>query len=249
LASDSTDFTPYSGGFAMTDEAGNDWSRDPIDLSALQGIDLDVRFSAARVQIRKSALSRVAATATVRNGAITVSVGDAQFHGGALKGRALLEPTPNGEPHVKIEGSIANFNLAPGFSALANVQRLEGKGTLALALESRGAHMHDITRGLAGTVTLAAAGGAITGINVEQVLGRLFFGDVVAYLTSGPIVVMAVEGPNAVSACRAMMGATNPAEAAPGTIRGDFAVSLEENVVHGSADPESAHRELGIWFS
>jgi nucleoside-diphosphate kinase len=78
---------------------------------------------------------------------------------------------------------------------------------------------------------------------------RPFFGDVVAYLTSGPIVVMAVEGPNAVSACRAMMGATNPAEAAPGTIRGDFAVSLEENVVHGSADPESAHRELDIWFS
>jgi nucleoside-diphosphate kinase len=77
---------------------------------------------------------------------------------------------------------------------------------------------------------------------------RPFFGDVVAYLTSGPIVVMAVEGPNAVGACRAMMGATNPAEAAPGTIRGDFAVSLEENVVHGSADPESAHRELGIWF-
>jgi nucleoside-diphosphate kinase len=77
---------------------------------------------------------------------------------------------------------------------------------------------------------------------------RPFFPDVVAYLTSGPIVVMAVEGPNAVSACRAMMGATNPSEAAPGTIRGDLAVSLEENVVHGSADPESAHRELTIWF-
>lgn len=75
-----------------------------------------------------------------------------------------------------------------------------------------------------------------------------FFPDVVAYLTSGPIAVMAIEGPNAVQACRAMMGATNPADAAPGTIRGDFAVSLEENVVHGSADPESAHRELAIWF-
>jgi AsmA protein len=173
LASDSTDFTPYSGGFAMTGPDGSDWSREPIDLSGLDGFDLDVRFSAAREQIRKTELSRVAATATIRNGAVTVSVGDAQFHGGALKGRALLGPGANGEPQVKIEGSIANFNLAPGFSALANLQRLEGKGTLALTLESSGAHMHDITRGLSGTVTLAAAGGAITGINVEQVLGRL----------------------------------------------------------------------------
>src|SRR5438552_10224307 len=63
---------------------------------------------------------------------------------------------------------------------------------------------------------------------------RPFFASVVEYLTSGPIVVMAVEGENAVMACRAMMGATNPAEAASGTIRGDFAISIEENVVHGS---------------
>jgi nucleoside-diphosphate kinase len=75
-----------------------------------------------------------------------------------------------------------------------------------------------------------------------------FFNDVVAYLTSGPIVVLAVEGVNAVKSCRAMMGATNPAEAAPGTIRGDFALSIDENVVHGSADVESAVRELKVWF-
>ncbi|MGI8923916.1 MAG: nucleoside-diphosphate kinase [Fimbriimonadales bacterium] len=77
---------------------------------------------------------------------------------------------------------------------------------------------------------------------------RPFFNDVVDYLTSGPIAVVAVEGPNAVKACRSMMGATNPAEAAGGTIRGDFALSIEENVVHGSADPESAERELKVWF-
>lgn len=77
---------------------------------------------------------------------------------------------------------------------------------------------------------------------------RPFFASVVDYLTSGPIVVLAVEGDNAVKACRAMMGATNPAEAAPGTIRGDFALTIEENVVHGSADPEAAERELQVWF-
>lgn len=82
----------------------------------------------------------------------------------------------------------------------------------------------------------------------EEHRERPFFGAVVDYLTSGPIVVMAVEGPNAVKACRAMMGATNPAEAASGTIRGDYALTIEENVVHGSADSESAQRELGVWF-
>lgn len=77
---------------------------------------------------------------------------------------------------------------------------------------------------------------------------RPFFTSVVDYLTSGPIVVMAVEGENAVRACRSMMGATNPAEAASGTIRGDFALSIEENVVHGSADLEAAEKELKVWF-
>ena len=75
-----------------------------------------------------------------------------------------------------------------------------------------------------------------------------FFGAVVDYLTSGPIVVMAIEGENAIKACRAMMGATNPAEAAPGTIRGDFALTIDENVVHGSADPDAAMQELQVWF-
>ena len=173
LASDSADFTPYSGGFAMTGEDGSDWSREPIDLAGIEAFDLDVRFSAARVVVRKTVLSRVAATATIRNGALTVSVGDSQFHGGVLRGRAMLGRDTNGDTSVKIDGNVANFDLAPGFSALTNIQRLEGKGTLALALEGRGPHMHAITRGLTGTATLTAAGGALTGINIERVLRRL----------------------------------------------------------------------------
>jgi len=78
---------------------------------------------------------------------------------------------------------------------------------------------------------------------------RPFFGDVVAYLTSGPIVVMAVEGPNAVSACRAMMGATNPAEASEGTLRKEFASSIGENAVHGSDSEENAAIEIAYFFS
>jgi len=77
---------------------------------------------------------------------------------------------------------------------------------------------------------------------------RPFFGSVVQYLTSGPIVALAVRGENAVKAIRTMMGATNPLDAGPGTIRGDLALTIEDNLTHSSSDPEAAERELGLWF-
>lgn len=78
--------------------------------------------------------------------------------------------------------------------------------------------------------------------------GKGFFEDVCNYLTSGPIVAMAVEGLNAVKAVRTTMGATNPADAAPGTVRGDLALSIDDNLTHSSSDPEAAQRELRLWF-
>lgn len=78
--------------------------------------------------------------------------------------------------------------------------------------------------------------------------GKPFYNDLVDYMTSGPIVALCLEGVQAISIVRTMMGATNPAEAAPGTIRGDFAQRLDNNCVHGSDSPESAERELPIFF-
>ena len=78
---------------------------------------------------------------------------------------------------------------------------------------------------------------------------RPFFGELVDFITSGPVVMMAVEGNGAIAALRTMMGTTNPLDAAPGTIRGDFAVEVGENVVHGSDGTESAARELGLHFA
>lgn len=173
LASETMDFTPYSGGFAVTGDDGRDWSRESIDLGALDNFDLDVRLSSGRVVVRKTQLSRVAAAATLRNGRVTLTIGDAQFHGGTLRGRAALGPRTDGKPEVKVEATISNFDLAPGLNELASIQRLEGKGVLTLALEGTGTHVHAITRGLSGTITLAAKDGAISGINVEQVLRRL----------------------------------------------------------------------------
>ncbi len=77
---------------------------------------------------------------------------------------------------------------------------------------------------------------------------RPFFKDLVAYMTSGPVMVQVLEGENAVQKNRDLMGATNPANAAPGTIRKDFAASIEENVVHGSDAAETAAVEIGFFF-
>ena len=79
--------------------------------------------------------------------------------------------------------------------------------------------------------------------------GKGFYNDVVNYLVSGPIVAIAVRGANAVRSVRAMMGATNPLEAAPGTIRGDFALTIDDNLTHSSSDTEAAERELALWFN
>jgi len=77
---------------------------------------------------------------------------------------------------------------------------------------------------------------------------RPFFGELVEFITSGPIVALVLEGVDAVKAARQLIGATNPLEAAPGSIRGDFAIEMGANMVHGSDSPESAARESGLFF-
>ena len=78
---------------------------------------------------------------------------------------------------------------------------------------------------------------------------RPFYADLVRYMSSGPVMVQVLEGENAIKANRDIMGATNPKQAAPGTIRADFAASIEENVVHGSDGPETAKNEIAFFFS
>ncbi|HGY09113.1 MAG TPA: nucleoside-diphosphate kinase [Oceanithermus profundus] len=75
-----------------------------------------------------------------------------------------------------------------------------------------------------------------------------FFKPLVEFITSGPVVAMVLEGPGVIAELRKMMGATNPADALPGTIRGDFATTIDENVIHGSANEADAEREIGLFF-
>ena len=78
--------------------------------------------------------------------------------------------------------------------------------------------------------------------------GKPFFGELVEFITSGPIVALVLEGESAIKAARQVIGATNPLEAAPGSIRGDYALEVQTNMVHGSDAPESSAREIGLFF-
>ena len=110
------------------------------------------------------------------------------------------------------------------------ISRLEAKGLRLVAAELR-------------TLTVEVA---------EEHYGehreRPFFGSLVEFITSGPLLALVVEGPRAIEAFRALAGATDPVKAAPGTIRGDFALEVQNNIVHGSDSPESAAREIALFF-
>jgi nucleoside-diphosphate kinase len=110
------------------------------------------------------------------------------------------------------------------------VGRFERRG-----YDLRGARLLRITRGLAQQ-------------HYAEHEGKPFFGELVAFITSGPVLALAVRGEGAIAGVRTLMGATNPADAAPGTIRGDHATLLGENVVHGSDSKASAKRELALFF-
>jgi len=120
-----------------------------------------------------------------------------------------------------------------------------------------------VSRGLVGEIVarIERRGYIITAMKLMQLPGdkarehyaehkdKPFFGDLVSFITSGPLVALAVEGENAVDACRQMMGATNPVAAAPGSIRADFGQTIGRNLVHGSDSKASAERELKIFFA
>lgn len=89
----------------------------------------------------------------------------------------------------------------------------------------------------------------LAGAHYAEHESKPFYGDLITFITSGPVVPMIFEGREAVVVARTLMGATDPAKAAPGTIRGDLGLEITENIVHGSDSPESAVREMSLYFS
>ena len=119
-----------------------------------------------------------------------------------------------------------------------------------------------VQRGLVGEIVrrFEARGLKIVGMKMLQMsndfakkhyevhIGKPFFDGLLKYITSGPVVAMVLEGTEAVAAARATMGATNPAKAAPGTIRADLGLEMGRNLIHGSDGPETAQTEIALWF-
>jgi nucleoside-diphosphate kinase len=110
------------------------------------------------------------------------------------------------------------------------IRRIEAKG-----LDIRAVQLMDVNRELAEK-------------HYAEHREKPFFGELVEFISTAPVVAMKLEGEGAIGVMRRLMGATNPAEASPGTIRGDLALSLPDNLVHGSDSPESAERELKLFF-
>ena len=113
-------------------------------------------------------------------------------------------------------------------------------GEILARLERRGlvvreAKLVNVDRGLAET-------------HYAEHAEKPFYGELVEFITSGPTLALVLEGEGAITMVRRTMGATNPADSEPGSIRGDFALSMPDNLVHGSDSPESAKREIGLWF-
>jgi nucleoside-diphosphate kinase len=113
-------------------------------------------------------------------------------------------------------------------------------GAIVSRIEATGLEIKRMELGMVSVEEAAA--------NYAEHEGKPFYEGLMAYITSGPVVKMVVSGPGAVALCRKLMGATNPAEAAPGTMRGDFGLVVDQNVVHGSDSNASAEREMAIFF-
>ncbi len=110
------------------------------------------------------------------------------------------------------------------------VSRLENKG-----FKIAGAKLMNVSEDLAKT-------------HYQEHQDKPFFGELVDFITSGPVFAMVLEGENVISTARLVVGSTNPQEAAPGTIRGDFGLTVGKNIIHGSDSPESAEREINLFF-
>jgi nucleoside-diphosphate kinase len=111
------------------------------------------------------------------------------------------------------------------------LSRLEGRG-----LTVRGAKLVQVDRDLAEQ-------------HYAEHVDKPFFGELVEFITSSPTLALVLEGEGAIKVVRTTIGATNPVDSAPGTIRGDLALAMPDNLVHGSDSPESAEREIGLWFT
>lgn len=171
LASETLDLSPY-GSVRLLESDGRRWDTSPITLDWLNGVDFDLRLSAARVIATQTRLQRTAIAASLRNSRLVITLGESRGCNGAINGSLVLTKTDEGA-QLRSQLRMANVDLDTCLADLLGVRRLEGKGNLLVSLDGQGKSIMAMTRTLNGSVTLTAAKGALNGFDIEQLLRRL----------------------------------------------------------------------------
>jgi AsmA protein len=172
LAAEGLDLTPYISAIRLLTSGDRSWERVPITLDGLNDVDVDLRLSAARVTLANAKLGRTAVAANLRGGRFTVTVGESEAFGGVVKGSFGLAQSPGGA-ELKAQLQFADVDLDQCLGELFGIRRIEGKGNLGFAVDSKGESVYGLTQALNGTANLISHKGAIAGLNVEQLLKRL----------------------------------------------------------------------------
>jgi AsmA protein len=172
LAAEGLDLTPYISAIRLLTTGDRNWQRVPIGLDGPNDLDVDVRLSAAHVTLANAKLGRTAVAANLRNGHFTVTVGESEAFGGVVKGSFGLAQSPGGA-ELKAQLQFTEVDLDQALGELFGIRRVEGKGNLGFAVDSRGQSVYGLTEALNGSVNLVSRKGAIAGLNVEQLLKRL----------------------------------------------------------------------------
>lgn len=172
LAAEGLDLTPYISTVRLLTGGERGWDSNPISLDGLDGIDVDLRLSAARVSIVNARLGRTAVAAHLRGGNLTLAIGESQAFGGVVKGTFGLGKS-HGGVDMRAQLQFTNIDFAQSLGEMFGIRKLEGKGNLSFAIESSGASVYHLTKALNGTATLSSRKGAIAGFDVEQLLRRI----------------------------------------------------------------------------
>ena len=172
LAADALDLTPYVSGIHILAANARSWDQLPIALDGLADFDLDLRLSAASVKIGSAQLGRTAIATNMRNGKLDVTVGESQAFAGIAKGSLGLASIKNGVA-VTSHLQFVDVDLESCLGQLFGIRRLAGRGNMALNVDGSGSSVLAVTNTLSGTASLTAHDGALTGVNIEQLLRRL----------------------------------------------------------------------------
>lgn len=173
LASESLDLSPY-GEMTLSGSRGGSWNREAIDLNRTQRLDVDLRLSAGQVRIGEAALQRMAASATLKGGKLSFTIGEAEAWGGLFRASAQISPLESGAgANVRVDLSADDVALAKALGELFRLPRLEGTGSFRLSATGSGTSVMEIVQKLNGAFTLSGEDGALVGIDVGRILARL----------------------------------------------------------------------------